>query len=175
MRKSLIAIAVLALAVVIAAAGWWYASPWWTLQAMRDAARERNAAKLSPYVDYPALREDLKGDLRRFALGEVGKSQSGDLGGLGAALAAAVISPLVDAAVSPAGVEAMFAEQTSKAAAARQQPLTVKAPDKPVIEREGLNDFRARGPDPSKGALLFHRFGLGWKLVGIDLPRTPGY
>lgn len=174
MRKwiGLLAIVVLAL---IAAGAWWYASPWWTLQAMRDAARERNEAKLSAYVDYPALREDVKGDLRQFALGETAKAQPGGLANLGAALAVAVIDPLVDAAVSPAGVQAMFAqEQTAKTASTRDAPLTVKAPDKPVIDREGLNAFRVRNQDPSKGALVFHRFGLGWKLVGIDFPRT-GY
>jgi hypothetical protein len=167
MRKLVAGLVVL----LIAAGAWWYASPIWTLQAMRDAAKDHDEAKLSAYVDYPALRADLKRDLGAYVAAEAAKNSSDDGGRLAASIAAAFLGPVVDTAVSPAGVEAMFASEDRTAAAAVGNPARVAAGDHPVIERDGLNSFRVHGADLSKGALLFRREGLGWKLVGVDLPR----
>ena len=57
--------AVMVLAMALAAAGWWFGSPWWTLREMRAAADAHDAARLSYYIDYPALRADLKGELNQ--------------------------------------------------------------------------------------------------------------
>lgn len=173
MRKIVAALAVL----LLAAFGWWYASPLWTLHAMRDAATHHDAARLSAYVDYPAVRAKLKSDLGGDAA-RVAASHPGDGGAqLGAAIAAAFLGPVIDALVTPEGVAAMFARQDRAAAngaTAAPQPtgkaLPVSAPDHPVIEREGLDRFRVHDKDPGKGALEFRRSGLGWKLVGVDLP-----
>jgi hypothetical protein len=165
MRKIIVAIVV----ILIVGGLWWYASPIWTLQAMRDAAKNHDEAKLSAHVDYPALRADLKRDLGAYVAAEAVKNSS-EGGRLTANIATAFLGPVVDAAVSPAGVEAMFASE-DRTAAAVGSPARVTAGDHPVIERDGLNSFRVHGADLSKGALLFRREGLGWKLVGVDLPR----
>ena len=167
MRKIVAAVLVL----LIVAAAWWYASPIWTLRAMRDAAKEHDAARLSAYVDYPALREDLKADLGRYVMSEAAK-RPGDAGSkLGAVIATAFLGPIVDAAVSPEGVEAMLAVQNRKESQA-PRPVPASAGDDPVIDRDGFDSFRVHGKDASKGALVFHRSGLGWKLVGVDLPAS---
>ena len=167
MRK---AIGIAVIAIVIAAAGWWYVTPIWTLQAMRDAAKNHDTARLSEHVDYPALRQNLKAELGAYLAREAAKG-AGDSGSkLGAAIAMAFVGPVVDAAVSPQGVEAMFAVES------RGQDATLKVPvragDHPIISRAGLSTFRVYGEDPSKGALVFHLEGLVWKLAGIDLPKA---
>ena len=167
MRKIVAAVLVL----LIVAAAWWYVSPIWTLRAMRDAAKDHDAARLSAYVDYPALREDLKADMGRYVMSEAAK-HSGDAGSkLGAVIATAFLGPVIDAAVSPQGVEAMFAAENRQDFQA-PKPVPVTAGDDPIIERDGLDSFRVHGKDASKGALVFHRSGLGWKLVGVDLPAS---
>ncbi len=180
MKKVLIVLAVLA----IAGAGWFYASPWWTLRAIREAARDRDSAALSAYVDYEALRTDLKGDLRRSMMAEMGKQPENPFASIGVAIATGLIDPIVEAAVSPAGVEAMFAGQRAEEqadAAASATPGTAPAPSKmpslagaapgydPVIERVSLDEFRVLGEDKDS-ALIFRRHGLGWKLSAVDLP-----
>ena len=50
--------------------------------------------------------------------------------------------------------------------------VPVSAGDDPIIERDGFNTFRVHGKDASKGALVFHRYGLRWKLAGVDLPHS---
>ena len=160
--------------VVMAVGVWWYASPIWTLRAMRDAAKERDQAKLSAYVDYPALREDLKHDVGDYAEAETERRIGGRGRGLAARIARAFVDPVIDAAVSPAGVEAMFASEAQISAAGGRLSAPVQAGDHPVIERDGFNSFRVHGADATKGALVFHREGLGWKLVGVDLPAPEG-
>jgi hypothetical protein len=159
MRKILVGVVVFAALVV----GWWYASPIWTLRAIRDAAKQRDAAKVSEYVDYPALREDLKTDIR--ADMEAGIPHPFPLGrGFGIPIAMAVVNSLVDEAVSPQGVETMLdGEKFVKS-------VPVSAGDDPVVERDGFNTFRVHGKTHMNGALVFHRHGLGWKLAGVDLP-----
>jgi hypothetical protein len=168
MRK---VVALFALVVIIAIV-WWYASPIWTLRAMGDAAKDRDQAKLSAYVDYPALRADVKHDMGDYAAAKAGKR----FGEPGRALAAYITNafgdPAVDAVVSPAGVEAMFASEQQIEAAGGRLQAPVHAGDHPVIERDGLSSFRVHGRGATKGALVFHREGLGWKLVGLDLPSN---
>jgi hypothetical protein len=71
--------------LALAAAGWWFGSPWWTLWRMRSAAEAGDSGTLASYVDFPALRASTKAQLRP------------RLGRLGTALARLA----VDALVSP--------------------------------------------------------------------------
>ena len=174
MRKIVILIA----AVAILFGAWFYLSPLYTLREMKSAAEARDADKLSAYVDYPAVRADLKGDLRRMIGGHMAQPQGQGLEALGSAVALALLDPMIDAMVTPEGVESMFAQQPkppqgSPAPAPRVHKPPVQAPtENPVIERRGLNEFRVRHKDPSKGAIVFRRHGLGWKMAGFDLPDT---
>lgn len=165
MRKIVAVIVIL----LIAAGAWWYASPLWTLHAIQGAAKAHDADRLSAYVDYPALRQDLKGDLGAYMMSESPKSPQGGGANLGAAIAMAFLGPVVDAVVTPQGVAAMFAQQDKTPNAAKAVPVSTG--DHPVIERDGLDSFRVHGKDAAQGALVFHRYGLGWKLAGVDLPR----
>ena len=87
-----------------------HASPYWTLHRMKTAIVEKDADRFSSYIDFPALRESVKGHMRVL----MSKRMSGpDMAnhpfvGIGQMMGSALINPMVDAAVSPAGVIAMF-------------------------------------------------------------------
>jgi hypothetical protein len=164
MKKLLVALVLLGIAI----GTWWYASPLWTLHEMREAARTDDAEKLSEYVDYPALREDLKGELRRAMISEMTKQNDG-FAMLGSAFALALIDPLIDVMVTPEGVEAMF-DNAKRARLSEKRPKLPEASSDPIVERQGFDQFAVRDKDPTKGSLIFRRHGLGWKLSGIDLP-----
>lgn len=167
MRKVIVALVILAAAV----GGWWYESPWWTLGQMRDAARAGDAQKLSQYVDYPALREDLKGDLRRSLTMEMVSRKQDGFAMIGSAIAMAMIDPLIDAMVTPEGVQAIF-DQRKRVGSSDNKPKIPVASNNPIIDRMGFNEFKVRDKDPKKGALVFKQSGLGWKLSGLDLPAN---
>ncbi len=161
-------------ALILAAGGWYYASPQMTLKGMRDAAAANDADKLSGYIDYEALKTDLKSDLRRSVMTEVKKDDDSGMGALGAAFAMALLDPLVDAMMSPEGMEAMFNAKRAEEKKSGKPSLSAVAPgDDPTIERNGLDEFKVRNKADPDGALVFRRDGFAWKLAGIDLPEKP--
>src|SRR5688500_7539929 len=131
MRRSwLIIVAMFALAA--AATGWWYASPWWTLREMKEAAEARDAARLSRHIDYPVLREDVKADVRQM-ISDQSRQAGGQGQALGSALAMTLAGPLIDAMLTPQGLQAMFAVPRPKAAGGRQPQPPVQAAELPIV------------------------------------------
>jgi 23S rRNA A2030 N6-methylase RlmJ len=53
----------LAAAAAATAGYWYYYSPMLAMQTMRDAAQARHAESFNRHVDYPKLRESLKGQM----------------------------------------------------------------------------------------------------------------
>lgn len=164
------------LVLVLAAAAfacWYFYSPTYTLQEMKAAAQGNDSDAFSSYIDYPALREDMKAELMAQLIRESRKDKSG-FGGLGVAIGSAMIGPIVDGMVSPAGIRAAFianrAKPSGKVGKAAMKPFELQ--DKPVIVRRSFSEFAVTSQKPDQGAMVFTRHGLGWKLSGIDLPST---
>ncbi len=184
-KKSLIAIIILAL---IAAIGWYIVSPLYTLKSIRDAVEAKDAETVTSYVDFPALRKDLKKDLSDLIAQEARKQPgAGALGGL---FGGAFVDKMVDQVVTPDGISKVFAMQVGKTGAPSKAGDAKGSGEDFEISRNGLSEFRVQkkpkdGPvvegkvnkdqtdkqPADEGGLVFQRSGLGWKLVGIDLPK----
>lgn len=106
--KKPVAIAVAAVAV-LAALGYGYASPYIALNNLKAAADARDAAALSEYVDYPALRVSLKQQVGEMLQQRMEAAHaSNPLMLFGAMIGNALIGPLVDAYATPEGVAALL-------------------------------------------------------------------
>jgi hypothetical protein len=138
---------------------------------MKAAADANDPDALNSYVDYPALREDLKAEMMAEATAEAKRDQSG-LRGLGLAIGTAMIGPVIDGLVTPAGMRAALKAKRyqPQTKAAPQAASTLRLPDDPVIVRRGLSEFLVASKQQPKGGLVFKRHGLSWKLSGVDLP-----
>ena len=163
---------VLGLVVVVAFIGWQAASPWMAMDALRDAAREGDRETLEQNIDFPALRESAKAELYGQVEQEARKRDESDpiAAVLGSGLAKGFIDGTVDALVTPSGVSTMLV--TGKAL-----PTGKDADTQPEIdwhvEWTGLGTFRAvpeTHDSKANPSLIFKRDGLGWKLVGVDIP-----
>src|SRR3954451_9861862 len=88
-------VAALAAAALIIAAGitWYLASPGWTLHQIKAAADANDPGALNAYIDYPALREDLKAEIKGQMIAEAKKDRSG-FGALGLAIGTALSGPV---------------------------------------------------------------------------------
>lgn len=161
MRKILLAV----IALILISGGWWYASPYWTLHQMQAAAQRGDSQALSAYIDYPAVRENLKSQLGQMMPHDC---YSPDQCKGVAALATLIINPLIDRMVTPEGLQAAFEHRNL--VDAKPGPKLPDAPSEPVIHRNGLGQFTVTHKDSRKGAFLFKRSGLGWKLVGLNMP-----
>ncbi|RYY47297.1 MAG: DUF2939 domain-containing protein [Sphingomonadales bacterium] len=160
MKRILIALALIA---AVAAGGWYWASPWWTLQSMKNAAEARDIDALSRHVDYPVLRENVKRQLRA-------RMESGvqDRGVLGKLVAGGIAEQLVDIAITPEGMRIIFAAAPLAAEPARGR-VKLKASDM-TVRRDGIGSFRMVRKDGKPGALIFRLKGAGWMLTDIELP-----
>jgi hypothetical protein len=166
-------VAALAAAALIIAAGvtWYLASPGWTLQQMKAAADANDPDALDSYIDYPALREDLKAEIMGQMMAEAKKDKS-RFGGLGLAIGTAMIGPVTERLVTPAAMRAALIAKRAQAQtkAAPQAVSALRLPDDPVIVRRGFSEFLVASKRQPTSGLVFKRHGLSWKLSGVDLP-----
>ena len=179
-------IILLSFGLLIAAFGAWYElSPRYTLNEMRQAAEAGNSAKLSSWVDYQALKIDLKGELRREILLEGNRRgmESDPMTKLGTDLAVALVPLGVNIVVTPEAVQAMFDAKSAASTTGRGSgadatggvavmPVAIPKQDI-VIEHHGLSTFKVKTRG-KPGAAIFRRYGLGWKLAGFDMPYRFG-
>jgi hypothetical protein len=187
MKRRSIALAV-ALLVALAFAAWYFASPAYTLSRMKSAAEANDSAALSAYIDFPALREDLKSEIMAQVTAELRRNPDAPFAGIGMAMAGAMVGPVVDGMISPAGLRTMFtlARPASRPAAtppapgpaapapapisrSEAGPAAMRLAEDPVIVRRGLSEFLVASRQDRRAGLVFRRHGLSWKLSGVDL------
>jgi len=157
-----------------------FASPWWTLHALKSAAARHDGDAVSALVDFPALRTSVKSQIQASLNHNIDKAGADNpLAKFGQALAATLVNPLVDAVVSPASVAAMIQHGRVTIAKPHGEPDAADAPDgQPAqpsepprysVHYRGWDGFAVTAGDG--GSFLFHRTGLwSWQLAGIELP-----
>lgn len=191
-------IKVVGVAVVLVVASYWYWSPFLAIRQLQSAAQKQDADAFNERVDYPKLRESLKGQFAAL-LGErlVKPEDAGNsFAALGTMLGLAMVNQFVDAMVRPEAV--MRAMQEGKLASKPTQPspppVSTPPTDKPTdspktesqekkpkwaYERKGVNKLIAYALDPKtsetpnqeKLGLVFERSGFAdWKLTEFRLP-----
>lgn len=156
MKKLVAVLAVLALL----AGGWLWGSPYLTLRQMKAAADARDLTTLSAHIDYPALRNSVKQELR----GRMDDDRSSLLGRL---VAGGIAERIVDVAVTPQAMPVVFA---AAPAAAGKSRIGLRAEDMAYV-RDGWDSFRLERRDGERGALLFRLRGVSWQLTGVEVPR----
>jgi hypothetical protein len=174
-------------AIAIAALGsYWYFSPYLALNHMRTAIKERDADAFNDYVDYPKLRESLKGEMSVRMADVMEKARSGNSfeqagAALGSMLGMAVMDHMVEALMRPEMVMramergAFDHEKRHRA----DQPAPVDAPrERPTwhTERKGADKVLVYAAKDGESAaentgFLLQREGFAtWKLTAIRFP-----
>lgn len=172
--KSKILIGGIFVAALATFLGWYFLSPLITLNGIKSALEKKNGKAVGTFVDFEALKSDLKSDLNLAIMGEMEKDSSA-MAGMGAAIGMAVINPMIDAMVSPAGITKLLKESPSVNEEANSDglPNAKQIDENYKIERVSISKFRLATKDAKGTGLVFERRGLGWKVTGIDLPPTP--
>jgi len=190
MNRKATAVAV-ALALAVGAGS--YASPYWTLHQMHAAIEARDADKFSRYVDYPALRESLKGQILSSLHERLGTPALKDtpFASIGKMIGTAMVNTVVDTMVTPAGAMAIMAQGEARPDAS---PPSQPAPEPPAPagssatpppappQRQTLRydvayrdwnrvEASARRENGERVVLDLCRDGLwSWKWCGVQLP-----
>jgi hypothetical protein len=179
--KNRLSFSVSALALVLAAVGaYWYFSPYIALRSIAAAAKVKDADKFNDGVDYPRLRENLKGQFSAQMAKTVGDQSGNPFSALGAMLGMAMVNQMVDAFVRPEMVMQMMKDGQVKMdkPAAPAASRSSSGDDEPrwVIERKGLDRVIAI---PQKGTVpvtaedlvfVFERSGFAtWKMTELRI------
>lgn len=159
------------LVVILIALGiaYFFASPYLAVRGLNKALQSGDQQALEAHVDFPALRESLKAQMRQAVTAELGAEASADnpFAGMAVAFVSALVDPMVDSMVTPSGLSTLIKE------AHKQQP----APDDDAFAGarmglKGTSEFHVTvGKEADKSyKLVLLRKGLDWKLSRIELP-----
>lgn len=156
-------------AVLALAGAWYWFSPGYAMQQLREAAVAGDKQELAERVDFPAVRESLKNQFKVAMMAKLKEDQDNPFAGLAAMMVGPMIDGLLETAISPEGVKGLVEHGKFQ-----KQGETATGPEaKWNIERDGLNRFRVT-PEVEQGenapTIVFIRDGLGWKMVDIELP-----
>lgn len=177
-------------AVVVAlltVGGYWYWSPFIAMKSMKSAAEKKDADYFNEHVDYPKLRESLKGQFSALMAEKLGASQQdgSDAEKAGAAfgsmLGMAFADKLVDAMVRPESVMRAMQEAQIAPKDVDGSPSGGSSKKEEVrwsYKRVSVDKLIAYAGDGSQASgktvgLVFERAGFAnWKLTEIRLPST---
>lgn len=95
-------------ATLVAVASYWYWSPFVAVWQLQSAAQKKDADAFNEHVNYPKLRESIKGQFSAMLANKLGKPADSDsdfaktgAAALGTMIGMAVMNPFVDAMVRP--------------------------------------------------------------------------
>lgn len=154
-------------------------SPWIAVAGLRNAAKNNDVADLEEYVDFPALRESLKGWITASMMKSMQTKDLKDnpFAGLGMLLANSLVGPMVDAMITPSALGAMASGQFKGTAPKGAIIADNNSNDSPSFFATGmhytsLNRFVFEKENNGKFMQIqFRRSGIfGWKLYGVKLP-----
>lgn len=154
-----------------------YASPYIALYNIKHAAEQRDADKLSGYIDFPSVKQSIKDQVKAAMVEEITASDEQDgFEALGTMLAAAMIDPLIDGLVTPDGVALMLQGQKLDFDLSNDT-----SEDKAKVENENIdykagylsfNRFKVQIIDTNDSDesldVIMHRDGLSWKVTRIS-------
>ena len=183
MNSRLLKVGVPLLIAVLAV--WLFFTPHLAFRGMRAAVEARDPEKLSAYINYPVLKENLKASLNAKLLGQAQKQPSDNpFSNLGIAMASLFIGPMVDAFVTPQAMAEMMKGEKPRllkspgTADGASSGAGEKSPERPKTSM-GYEDFNrfvitvspANQTEAEPLGLVFLREGLvTWNLSAIRLP-----
>jgi hypothetical protein len=152
--------------LIVACAAWAYVSPRLAAKRFRDAVVAGDANGLTAIVDFPALREHLKADLRA-AVTQRTANPNPLRAALGAELGGVVSDAAIERFVSPQGVIRLARYGSTQSSASSAQVLGMGYQD--------LSDFGVTMGNAARHAqdvvtFVFHRTGLSWRLARLEIP-----
>jgi hypothetical protein len=162
--------------VFVAFSTWFYFTPHLAVSGMKSAAEARDAAKLSGYVNFPAVKESLKGSFNAKLASDVTKEKSGNpFAAFGATLAAAFINPMIDALVTPESLAMMMKGDKPQPAKSTEQTKPSGSDADTSMSYESFDRFvvtvKKKGTTEEPLGLVFNRDGIfSWKLSALRLP-----
>lgn len=172
MKKSISAVGAISIVIAVVLA-WYWASPFFAVAGLRNAAVRGDTRELNEVIDFPRLREEIKTQFSSILIGTMSENLRGNpFAAFGIALATKLTDVMVDAMVTPAGIAALVDPRKDRTSDEVSGFSLMFSRDFDV-RRQGLSSFEfylanEREKNPT---LRFDRDGLQWRLVSLQLPK----
>lgn len=157
------------IALVAIGLGTFLVSPYYAAANLMQAVEQRDAQAASEYVDYPALRENVKAQMRQRIIQEMEASPNNAMIGMGMMkMMEGVIDAALETYLSPEAIEMMMAKAEIGSDINEIDYTTrYKGYDEFIIE------LNSKEEDKAPVNLVFERKGmLSWQLVNIEMDMT---
>ena len=172
----------LAIAAAVAVLGYAAATPYITANRIKQAIERKDAVALAEHVDFPAVRQSLKEQLKAVALKEFASDPGmadDPFAPLGVAFVGVVVDQVIDAVVTPAGVAQLadtglpkFDPETGELAPATPVAGPVVRDSSMSYDSFSTFSIRIRDRDGVGGRLVLRREGLfSWKLRDVQIQQ----
>lgn len=162
--------------VVVTLCTWFFFTPYIAVRGMKAAAESKDAAKLADYVNFPALKASLKGSFNAKLASTVTNDKSENpMAAFGAALAAALINPMIDALVTPESLAMLMKGDKPQPSSIAKQSKSQDSDTDTTMSYESFDRFvvtvKKKGSQDAPVGLVFNRDGFAsWKLSALRLP-----
>jgi Protein of unknown function (DUF2939) len=174
-KKTIAITAAIGTAIVAMVGTGAYFSPYLTLQSMKNATINRNAEGLAAEIDFPALRANIKNNVRDRVLKQASNNRDA-AAKTNPELVDKIVGPMVDKIVSPEGLEQLMLDKFPTVKIDLSNLEKDMAKSNIDMGYESFDRFLVKiadKTDPSKNVTLtLKRNGLFWKLSGIDLSQV---
>ncbi|RMH94939.1 DUF2939 domain-containing protein [Lysobacter pythonis] len=178
-------LAALTIAAVLLLGAWLVAGPYLAIHGIRQAVEKQDVSKLERYIDFAALRANLRAQVEDRLAREIDQRLGRGVAGGNAATVAGVLSDnAVNAMVSPTGIAILLQGHALKQRiAGNTVPESGSAGQ--TIAYDPLKEAKTRFESPSRFiatvnsakaqpvTFVFERKGLRWRLSDIVLPPLP--
>ncbi len=174
MRKSTAVAGAALIAIVVGAPGWYWASPFFAVAGLRNAAIRGDTKELNERVDFSRLRDEIKAQFSKVLIARMTESLQGNpFAALGVVLATKLTDVMVDTMITPAGIAALVEPAGKDRTQNEVSGLALMFSADFRVHREGLDSFSFYSPNEQekKPTLRFGREGLRWRLVGVQIPK----
>ena len=189
-KKQLLGLAAAGTGVLLGA--YYAASPWLTVNKLKQAFEKKDTRQIEKIIDFPELREDFKEVAKATVMKNAAKELEGNpYAALGMMMANALIDPLIDSVISPAGLQALLStgemsvqpsdvlnENNSWSSKESTTEEFKPSPDLSVkMNYTDLSEFKIELSNKKVIAepisLFMEREGFAdWKVTGIDIPQS---
>jgi hypothetical protein len=166
------------LLIVLAAGLYAAAAPYLTLYMIKSGVEQSDPEKISKYVDFPALRANLKAQLHsHIQSGETPSSSENPVAKAANRLVSKMADDAVDSLVTPAGLKTLVQGEQRRERSTRDSSPGAGESKGGVLKNascryENLDTFSVTTKDDKNREirLILSRSGLSWKLSNIILP-----
>ena len=156
---------------------WFYLTPHLTVVGMKAATEANDASRLSGYVNFPALKENLKTSFNAKLAPEAAKGKKPNLfASLEGKMTAAIINPMIDTLVTPENLLMMMKGDKPQSVKSTTRPKPSSSKDTETsMSYESFDRFvvtvKKKGSTDEPVGLVFNRESLfSWKLSALRLP-----